>query len=126
MREFVLVTVGGKFVKIKSPSWDEILAQTNPHTLTLLLQPADSSHMPLTVAEITEAAKQCGLESRCCSLHRRESCIELLDSLPEAVSHNCCVIVEHCHLLLNCHEVLTQLIKVYIEEPQISDHYYKQ
>ena len=111
-REFVLVTLGGEYIKSKSPSWDEILAQTTPHVPTLLLQLSDSSLAPLTVAEIVAAAQHRSLLSSTFSLHRKEGYKELLESLPDAVSEDCWVIVEHSHLLPNYQEIVTELTRV--------------
>ena len=112
MREFVLVTLGGEFVKIKLPSWDEILAQTSPRQVTLLLQQTGSSQAALTVSQVTAAAQHHAVESRHFSLHRKEGYEELLDGLPEMATSDCWAIVEHCHMLVNCHDMLTELTKV--------------
>lgn len=112
LKEFILVTSGGDFVETKSPSVDEIVAATEPQTLTLLLSPVDSPDSSLSIATLREAAARHQLECKHCMLYSTEGWKDLLDNIPAMAAENCWVILENCHLLANCHEVLTAVMKV--------------
>ena len=115
IKEFILVTSGGDFVKTRSPSLDEILTETNPRSLTLLLEPppaTPTSPSPSATATLRETALHRQLVFRHCILHDSEGCRELLDGLPVMATKGCWLVLEYCHWLPNCHEVLTLITKV--------------
>lgn len=122
-KDFILVSSGGDFIKTKLPSFDEILSQTEPRSPTLLLQSLDSPDSSPVVAELRSRAAQQQLECRQFSLHSKEQCKQLLDTLHRTSASSCWLIVEHSHLLPDCHEVLTALTKVmcwmYIPSPDM-------
>ena len=107
------MTSGGDYVKTKLPSFDEVLSLTEPRSPTLLLQAPDSPDSSPVVAKLKNRAIQDKLDCRQWSLHSKEKWRELLKSLPRMAVGSCWVIVEHCHLLPNCQEVLTSIVEVY-------------
>lgn len=111
IKDFILVTAGDDFIKTNSPSLEEILAETKPATLTLLLQSPDSPDHSLSVSALRETALYLHID---CKHFCAEGCNGVLNSLPVLASRNCWVVLEYCHLLPNCHELLTALEKVQI------------
>lgn len=113
VKEFIIVTSGGDFINTKSPSLDDILAETCPQTLTLLLHTLHSPERQLSLAVIKEAALlEHEAEYRLFSLDGEESCKELMGSLPQLSNRDCWVVIEYCHLLPNCHKLLATIAKV--------------
>lgn len=111
IKEFILVTFGGDYVRTKSPSLDEILAETDSHTLTLLLEPPATPPSGVA-ASLREMALHLQIEYRYCILHDADGCRDLLDGLPAMSTRGCWLVMEYCHWLPNCHEVLTAIVKV--------------
>lgn len=111
IKDFILVTAGDDFIKTNSHSLEEILAETKPATLTLLLQSPDSPDNSLSMAVLRETALYLHIEHKhFCA----EGCNGVLHSLPLLASRNCWVVLEYCHLLPNCHELLVALERVHI------------
>lgn len=111
-KEFILVSSGGDFVNTIQPSFADILSQTEPQSPVLLLQSPDSADSSQAVAALRSRAVEEQVECLQCSLHSRERYQQLLETLHITSTCPCWVIVEHCHLLPDCHEVLAALSKV--------------
>ncbi len=109
--EYVVITAGADFIKTYSPSLDEIFNFTEPHKLTLLLQPEIPNSSP-SLGNIKETAAKHNLEFRHFLLDGQESCSEMLTSLPLLSSEKFLVVIENSHFLPNCRKILTKLMKV--------------
>ena len=92
---------------------DEIFIHTESQALTILLQPDYPNSSP-SIADISTVAQSYKIEIKHFSLIGKESCDELFANLLSLSSEYCWAIVEHCHLLPNCQEILSRITEVHV------------
>lgn len=111
VKDFILITVGAEFIITKPPSLDEVFFYTDSQSVTLLLQSGDDKCNP-TLAEIEELALKHKLGLNHFLLNGDPNCETLFQQLPQLAAERCWILVENCHLLTNCLEILKRLMKV--------------